>query len=89
MYRDETGMVLIHPEDAKQYDIVDGSELFLLNFRGRKVRKALVTERTQKGLLVAEGIYGRQDKREAAVSTTWCRNRFQMRGKALFFMNQE
>ena len=57
MHRDRTGRVLIHPEDAKRYGIVDGSDICLLNFRGRAARKAVVTGKTQKGLLVAEGIY--------------------------------
>ena len=56
-YRDKVGRVLIHPEDAKRYGIADGSEVLLSNFRGRTVRTAAVTERTQEGLLVAEGIY--------------------------------
>ena len=57
MYRDRIGRVLIHPEDAGRYGIADDSTVRLSNFRGRTVRKAVVTGRTQKGLLVAEGIY--------------------------------
>ena len=57
MYQKETGEVLIHPEDAVENGIEDGTLVKLFNFRGSVVRCAAVSEATQKGLLVAEGIY--------------------------------
>ena len=57
MYPDESGRVLIHPEDGARRGISDGDSVYLYNFRGRLKRRALVCEDTQPGLLVAEGIY--------------------------------
>ena len=56
-YQDEIGEVLIHPDDAERDSIVDGSLVTLSNFRGDVQRKARVSDRTGKGLLVAAGIY--------------------------------
>ena len=57
MYEGMMGDVLIHPEDAAEYTIVDGDRVALVNFRGKTFRRALVSDRTQKGLLVAEGLF--------------------------------
>ncbi|MCP4751683.1 MAG: molybdopterin-dependent oxidoreductase [Proteobacteria bacterium] len=53
----ETGTVLIHPLDAKKESITTGRRVELFNHRGRTVRIATVSDKTQPGLLVAEGIY--------------------------------
>ena len=57
MYPDESGRVLIHPEDGARRGIGDGDFVYLHNFRGRLKRRARVSDDTQPGLLVAEGIY--------------------------------
>jgi len=49
--------VLIHPEDAARHGIGEGDRVKLANLRGWAVRVARVTGDTQKGLLVAEGIF--------------------------------
>lgn len=61
-YPEETGTVLIHPEDGGEYNITDGAKVKISNFRGWAVRVARVTTDTQKGLLVAEGIFWQNDE---------------------------
>ncbi len=56
-YQQQSGRVLIHPEDAAKSGIRDGEEVHLENFRGSTVRRAEVSRDTRRGLLVAEGIY--------------------------------
>lgn len=53
----ESGTVMIHPVDSKKLAILDGEVVEISNDRGQTLRKAKITKRTQKGLLVAEGIY--------------------------------
>ncbi len=56
-FQEETGLLLIHPQDAAERSITDGDFIQLKNHRGETIRKARVTEDTQPGLVVAEGIY--------------------------------
>jgi anaerobic selenocysteine-containing dehydrogenase len=56
-FPDKVGELLIHPEDASDYLIDDGEKVVVENFRGRTVRRARLTADTQRGLLVAEGIF--------------------------------
>jgi len=56
-FPDETGRLLIHPQDAATRSITDGDRVQLKNHRGKTIRKARVTVDTQPGLVVAEGIY--------------------------------
>jgi formate dehydrogenase alpha subunit len=42
-------VVLIHPEDAKRYDIKDNSNVKIISKRGEIIAKAFLTERNQKG----------------------------------------
>ncbi len=51
------GEVLIHPHDAEVHGIDDEDIITLYNDRGWVRRKAKVTTDTQKGLLVAEGLF--------------------------------
>ncbi len=53
----ETGDVLIHPADAEAAEIACGDQVRISSTRGYHIRRAKVTDRTQPGLLVAEGIY--------------------------------
>jgi anaerobic selenocysteine-containing dehydrogenase len=57
LYPDTCGTVLVHPEDAAACNIEDGEEVLLQNSRGKTTRTAKITEDTQKGVLVAEGIF--------------------------------
>lgn len=54
-YQNHTGRVLIHPDDAA--GIQSGELVRLFNHRGSTIREASVTEDTQPGLVVAEGIF--------------------------------
>jgi anaerobic selenocysteine-containing dehydrogenase len=57
LYPDESGTVLVHPEDAVTCNIQDGEEVVLYNSRGKTIRIAKITADTPKGVLVAEGIF--------------------------------
>ena len=56
-YPDECGEVLIHPLDAKELGVSDGSEVVLINQRGKVRRIARVSTDTRQGLVVAEGLF--------------------------------
>jgi anaerobic selenocysteine-containing dehydrogenase len=56
-YAGESGTVLIHPDDAADRSINDGAPVRLANLRGTVTRVARVSDDTQPGLLVAEGLY--------------------------------
>lgn len=56
-YPETRGQVLVHPEDAARSKVLDGDEVILQNGRGKTSRFAKVTDDTQKGVLVAEGIF--------------------------------
>ncbi len=56
-YMDEIGELLIHPQDAAALGIIDGKSVIMENDRGWTTRTARLTEDTQRGLLVAEGIF--------------------------------
>jgi len=56
-YEGELGSVIIHPEDAARFNVKDGALIILANNRGRSQRMALVSDDTQKGVLVAEGLF--------------------------------
>ena len=56
-YKNKTGEVLMHPEDAKVANIKTGDLVEISNDRGCNIRVVNVTEKTQPRLLVAEGIY--------------------------------
>ncbi len=57
LYPNNYGTVLVHPEDAAACRIRDGEEVVLQNGRGGTTRIARLTTDTQRGLLVAEGIF--------------------------------
>lgn len=56
-YVDKPGEVLVHPNDAEKYGIIDGEDVQLFNFRGESIRRAKISSDTQPGLLVAEGLF--------------------------------
>lgn len=61
-YEGDVGELLIHPEDAKKYLINTDDTVVLINSRGKTTRKALVTNNTSRGLLVAEGLFWPAEK---------------------------
>jgi anaerobic selenocysteine-containing dehydrogenase len=56
-YQDDCGSVIINPADAARFNVKDGAMVIIANNRGRSTRRAIVSENTQKGLLVAEGLF--------------------------------
>ncbi|MBZ0215702.1 MAG: molybdopterin oxidoreductase family protein, partial [Fimbriimonadaceae bacterium] len=49
--------VLIHPEDARKYDIADGQKVMLGNQRGEVILHAKYFDGVQKGVLISEGVW--------------------------------
>lgn len=64
-YKDSIGEVLIHPDDATKYSVMDSEEILLLNYRGKTRRIARVTTDTQRGVLVAEGIFWAANEKQS------------------------
>jgi anaerobic selenocysteine-containing dehydrogenase len=56
-YAEDSGEVLIHPEDAAAAQIADGEQITLANHRGSARRTARLSTDTRPGLLVAEGLF--------------------------------
>lgn len=56
-YLDTPGDLLIHPDDASTRKINQGDRVLVFNRRGSVIRNAKITDDTQQGLVVAEGIY--------------------------------
>ncbi|BHH84464.1 molybdopterin-containing oxidoreductase family protein [Desulforhopalus sp. 52FAK] len=65
-YSGELGTVLVHPFDAKRFNVTDGTIVVIVNNRGRSRRKARVTDDTQKGVVVAEGLFWGEDDESGA-----------------------
>jgi anaerobic selenocysteine-containing dehydrogenase len=80
----EPGSVLVHPDDAATHGIQKGSMVELLNFRGKVLRRAVITDATQKGLLVAEGIYWPTAGSGAAINDLTSQQCSDIGGGALF-----
>lgn len=56
-YVGKKGNMMIHPDDAVTKGIETGDTVKVFNGRGHNIRQAQVTENTQAGLLVLEGIF--------------------------------
>jgi anaerobic selenocysteine-containing dehydrogenase len=56
-YPEETGTVMIHPRDAAARNLKPGEMVEVFNGRGRNRRTLVVSEDTQPGLVVMQGIY--------------------------------
>ena len=56
-YEGEVGTVIVHPEDAVRFNAKDGAMVILAKNRGRSKRRVRVSDDTQKGVLVAEGLF--------------------------------
>lgn len=56
-FKDFSGELLIHPEDATKYKVGDGDEVKIKNHRGEVRRMARVTTDTLPGVVIAEGIF--------------------------------
>ena len=67
-YPGRSGEVLIHPEDAAKWGVVDGEELVLQNHRGRVCCVARLTTDCRRGVLVAEGIFWPVDASDASIN---------------------
>jgi len=84
MYDQEQGDVIIHPDDAAEMNIQPGSRVRLQNFRGSVYRKALVSKNTQRGLVVAEGIYWPGPGQKEGINDLVSQKCSDMGGGALF-----
>ncbi len=67
-YQGQTGQVLIHPADAEKFKVADKETVTLYNNRGWSRRIAKVTDDTQEGLLVAEGIFWQYDDHPSGIN---------------------
>jgi anaerobic selenocysteine-containing dehydrogenase len=57
----ETGTAMIHPRDAAARNLSSGERVEVFNDRGRNRRTLVVSEDTQPGLVVMQGIYWEND----------------------------
>jgi len=78
------GELLVHPEDAKAYEIVDGEKVLLQNHPGRTVRIAKISNDTQKGLVVAEGIFWQTEEEQNGINDLTSQKLTDMGGGATF-----
>ena len=83
-YEGQPGEVLIHPVDAKTYNIENDDIVTLYNNRGWARRKAVVTSDTQKGLLVAEGIFWESAAHPSGINDLTSQNLTDMGGGGTF-----
>ncbi len=83
-YVDKSGELLVHPQDAAASNITDGESVILENNRGWTTRVARVTEDTQRGLLVAEGIFWQSGSEENAINDLTSQKLADMGGGAIF-----
>lgn len=56
-YSGRMGEVLVHPDDARTWEVRDGEQVVLQNHRGRSARIARLTTDTRPGVVVAEGLF--------------------------------
>jgi len=83
-YIDRPGELFIHPEDASEYGVLDGELVMLENFRGWTSRIARVTDDTQQGLLVAEGIFWQTEENQNGINDLTSQKLTDMGGGATF-----
>lgn len=83
-YPGRRGEVLMHPDDAIGYGIVDGEKVLLENHRGRVTRVARLTPDTRPGVLVAEGIFWPVDADDSAINDLTSQKQTDMGGGATF-----
>ena len=76
--------MLIHPEDAAVYDVQSGEKVIIQNYRGRTTRIARVSDDTQKGLVVAEGIFWQTDGGKNGINDLTSQKLTDMGGGATF-----
>ncbi len=62
LFADHPGELLVHPVDAKEAAIEDGDLVLVENLRGKTKRIARITDDTQQGVVVAEGIFWGESK---------------------------
>ncbi len=61
----EIGTVMMHPQDADARDLKAGERVEIFNGRGRNQRTLVISEDTQPGLVVVQGIYWENDASES------------------------
>ena len=60
----EIGTVMVHPQDADARNLKAGEKVEVFNSRGRNPRRLVISEDTQPGLVVMQGIYWENDASE-------------------------
>ena len=50
-------MVMIHPDDSKSLDVVEGDQVRLVNHRGAVTLQASIRDCMKPGVVIAEGIW--------------------------------
>ncbi|MBW2576812.1 MAG: molybdopterin-dependent oxidoreductase [Deltaproteobacteria bacterium] len=60
----EIGTVMVHPQDANARNLKAGEKVEVFNGRGRNRRTLVISEDTQPGLVVMQGIYWENDASE-------------------------
>ena len=83
-YPGECGDLLIHPEDAATAGIAEGDQVLIQNHRGRIVRRARLSHDTQRGVLVAEGLFWPTDPDDAGINDLSSQKLSDMGGGATF-----
>jgi anaerobic selenocysteine-containing dehydrogenase len=61
----EIGTAMMHPRDAGARNLKPGEEVEIFNGRGHNTRRLVISEDTQPGLVVVQGIYWENDASEA------------------------
>lgn len=83
-YPGETGELLIHPRDARERSISGGDPVQVRNFRGSVIRRAAVSNDTQPGVVVAEGLYWPATPDDAGINDLVSQHCSDMGGGTLF-----
>ena len=83
-YPGKRGELLIHPDDAARFNIVDGGMVEIMNFRGVALRNAKITTDTRPGVVVAEGIFWAVDGLAGGINDVTSQKETDMGGGATF-----
>ena len=83
-YPGVSGEVLIHPEDAMAAGVADDDLVVLENYRGQAIRRARLSTDTQRGLLVAEGLFWPTEGEETGINGLASQKLSDMGGGATF-----
>lgn len=83
-FQEVDGSVLVHPQDAARFKLVGGQQVQLKNQRGEAVRTVTISERTQPGLVVAQGLYWENKENGSGINNLTSQRLSDMGGGSLF-----